>query len=41
MSPDGFRLYRGDTPLALERYQQRLAAMEPQWTAHVEAQLYA
>jgi hypothetical protein len=38
-SPDGVWLFRGDFPQALERYQGRLAAVEPQWADHVEAQL--
>jgi hypothetical protein len=33
-------MFRGDFGGALERYQGRLAAAEPQWTAHVSAALY-
>jgi len=37
--PDGVSLFRGN-PEALELYQSRLAAVEPQWADHVEAGLY-
>jgi hypothetical protein len=39
-TPDGVRLFLGDFPQALERYQGRLAVVEPEWTKHVEARLY-
>lgn len=37
---NGVWLFRGEFSQALERYQGRLAAVEPEWTLHVEAQLY-
>jgi hypothetical protein len=38
-SPDGAGLFRGDFAQALELYEGRLAAVEPQWAEHVEARL--
>ncbi len=36
---DGAWLFRGDFAQALELYENRLAAVEPQWAEHVEARL--
>jgi hypothetical protein len=33
-------MFRGDYPRALEKYQDNLAVVEPQWNLHVEAELY-
>jgi len=38
-STDGAWLFRGDFAQALERYESRLAAVEPQWAEHVEARI--
>ena len=37
---DGIWLFRGDFSQALEKYQGDLAVVEPQWTVHVEAEMY-
>jgi hypothetical protein len=40
VSPDGVWMYRGDYVGALERYQESLAVVEPQWIDHLTAKLY-
>jgi hypothetical protein len=40
VSLDEIWMFRGDFDRALETYQGRLSAAEPQWTSHVSAELY-
>jgi hypothetical protein len=40
VNPDGAWMFRGDFNGALERYQGRLAVVDPQWSSHVSAELY-